>query len=85
MSKQLLVVEDSRPIARVIKQIAESLNYQVTVATSLAEVETLLQGGKNNFFAATVDYALPDANDGEAIQCVLISWYSKYCFNRENG
>ena len=71
MSKQLLVVEDSRPIARVIKQIAESLNYQVTVATSLAEVETLLQGGKNNFFAATVDYALPDANDGEAIQCVL--------------
>jgi len=71
MTKKLLVVEDSRPIARVIKQIAESLNYQVTVATSLAEVEALLQGGENEFFAATIDYALPDANDGEAISCVL--------------
>ena len=71
MSKKLLVVEDSRPIARVIKQIGEALNYQVTVATSLAEVETLLQGGENDFFAATIDYALPDANDGEAISCVL--------------
>ncbi len=71
MSKKLLVVEDSRPIARVIKQIAEALNYHVTVATSLAEVEALLQGGENKFFAATIDYALPDANDGEAISCVL--------------
>lgn len=71
MSKKLLVVEDSRPIARVIKQIGEALGYQVTVASSLAEVEKLLQGEQNQFFAATVDYALPDANDGEAIPCVL--------------
>lgn len=71
MSKKLLVVEDSRPIARVIKQIGEALNYEVTVATNLAEVEALLQGGNNQFFAATIDYALPDANDGEAIPCVL--------------
>jgi len=70
MSKKLLVVEDSKPIARVIKQIALSLNYQVTVATSLAEVETILQGD-SNFFAATIDYALPDALNGEAITCVL--------------
>ena len=71
MSKKLLVVEDSRPIARVIKQIGEALNYQVTVAASLAEVEAILQGGESDFFAATIDYALPDANDGEAIACVL--------------
>jgi diguanylate cyclase (GGDEF)-like protein len=71
MSKKLLVVEDSRPIARVIKQIGEALGYQVTVATNLAEVEAILQGGENKFFAATIDYALPDANDGEAIACVL--------------
>ena len=71
MSKKLLVVEDSRPIARVIKQIGEALNYQVTVAVSLAEVEAILQGGESDFFAATIDYALPDANDGEAIACVL--------------
>lgn len=70
MSERLLVVEDSKPIASVIKQLAEALNFQVTIATSLAEVEKILQGG-NKFFAATIDYALPDAMDGEAIDCVL--------------
>lgn len=70
MSEKLLVVEDSKPIATVIRQIAESLKYEVTVATSLAEVEQILQGD-TKFFAATVDYALPDAPDGEAISCVL--------------
>ena len=70
MSKQLLVVEDSKPIARVIRQIGEALNYQVTVAATLAEVESILQGN-NDFFAATIDYALPDAQNGEAIACVL--------------
>lgn len=70
MSEKLLVVEDSKPIATVIRQIAQSLKYEVTVATSLAEVEQILQGG-TKFFAATVDYALPDAPDGEAISCVL--------------
>ncbi len=70
MSKKLLVVEDSKPIAGVIKQIAESLKYEVTVAASLADVEQILQGD-NKFFAATIDYSLPDANDGEAIPFVL--------------
>lgn len=70
MSKKLLVVEDSKPIARVIKQIALSLNYEVTVATSLKEVEKILTQN-TDFFAATIDYALPDAMDGEAIPYVL--------------
>jgi diguanylate cyclase (GGDEF)-like protein len=70
MSMKLLVVEDSKPIARVIRQIGEALNYEVTVATTLAEVENILQGN-NDFFAATIDFALPDAPNGEAIPCVL--------------
>jgi len=70
MSKQLLVVEDSKPIARVIKQIGEALNYQVTIASTLAEVENILQGS-SDFFVATIDYSLPDALNGEAIACVL--------------
>lgn len=70
MSKKLLVVEDSKPIASVIKKIAESLDYEVTVAGSLAETEKVIQGGQE-FFAATIDYALPDAPDGEAISCVI--------------
>ncbi|MBL4942408.1 MAG: diguanylate cyclase [Colwellia sp.] len=70
MSQRLLVVEDSKPIATVIKQIAQSLNYEVVLATTLAQVEEILSGD-TDFFAATVDYALPDALDGEAIACVL--------------
>jgi diguanylate cyclase (GGDEF)-like protein len=70
MSQRLLVIEDSKPIATVIKQIARSLKYEVVVATSLAELEELLSTD-TDFFAATIDYALPDALDGEAIPCVL--------------
>ncbi len=70
MSKRLLVIEDSKPIATVIKQIAQSLKYEVVLATNLAQVEELLSVD-NDFFAATIDYALPDAHDGEAIPCVL--------------
>ena len=70
MAQRLLVVEDSKPIATVIKQIAQSLNYEVVLATTLAQVEEILSDD-TDFFAATVDYALPDALDGEAIACVL--------------
>ncbi len=70
MRQRLLVVEDSKPIATVIKQIAQSLKYEVVLATTLAQVEDILSGD-TDFFAATIDYALPDAMDGEAIACVL--------------
>ncbi|QBG36208.1 diguanylate cyclase [Litorilituus sediminis] len=70
MTRRLLVVEDSKPIATVIKQIAQSLKYEVVIATSLAQVEELLSVD-TDFFAATIDFALPDAHDGEAIACVL--------------
>jgi len=70
MSQRLLVVEDSKPIATVIKQIARSLKYEVVIVKTLAEVEQLLSAD-SDFFAATIDYALPDALDGEAIACVL--------------
>ncbi len=70
MVQRLLVIEDSKPIATVIKQIGQSLNYEVVLATTLAQVEDILSVDAD-FFAATVDYALPDALDGEAIACVL--------------
>lgn len=72
MAERLLVVEDSRAMAKVIEQLGKSLGYEVTIAASLAEVEAILQGeGGGDFFVATVDYSLPDAHDGEAIKCVL--------------
>ena len=56
MAQRLLVVEDSKPIATVIRQIAESLNYEVVLATTLAQVEDILSVDAD-FFAATVDFA----------------------------
>ncbi|MDO6445262.1 diguanylate cyclase [Colwellia sp. 1_MG-2023] len=70
MSKKLLVVEDSKAIVSIIKKIGESLGYEVSIAESLAEVETLMQSN-TEYFAATIDYALPDAENGEAIATIL--------------
>ena len=70
MSQKLLVIEDSKPIATVIKQIARSLRYDVVVAKCMAELEEILSKD-TDFFAATIDYSLPDALDGEAIPYVL--------------
>ena len=70
MSKQLLVVEDSGHVAKVITHIATTLGYQVTVAATLAEVKALLSK-QHDFFLATIDYRLPDAPDGEVIPYVL--------------
>lgn len=71
MTKKLLVIEDSAPIAKVIKKIATSLKYQVVIANTFAAVKEYLYNNGNDFFAATIDYSLPDALDGEAIPYVL--------------
>lgn len=70
MTEHLLVIEDSMGIAKVIEKLGHSLGYQVTIATTLVQVKALL-ANKNDFFLATVDYGLPDALEGEAIQFVL--------------
>ncbi|XQW85048.1 GGDEF domain-containing response regulator [Thalassotalea piscium] len=70
MAKKLLVVEDSKTIARMIKQIGNSLNYDVTIAESMAQLKDILKR-ERLFFAATIDYSLPDAQNGEAIEYVL--------------
>ena len=70
MAKNLLVVEDSAPVATVIEHIGKSLGYQITIARSFAEVKKILSK-EHNFFLATVDYCLPDAYEGEVIPFIL--------------
>jgi diguanylate cyclase (GGDEF)-like protein len=70
MSKKMLVVEDSKSIASVIERMGISLGYDVTIAPSFAVVKQLL-AQKHNFFVATLDYGLPDAQNGEVIPFVL--------------
>ena len=70
MSKRLLVIEDSKSIAAVIGKMASSLGFDITYATSFAEVKALI-GNDEKFFCATVDYSLPDALNGEVIPFVI--------------
>lgn len=70
MTKQLLVVEDSKHVAQVIAHIGKSLGYEPVIAATLAEVNALLDK-PHDFFLATIDYRIPDALDGEAIPLVL--------------
>jgi CheY-like chemotaxis protein len=70
MSKKLLVVEDSMPIALVIEKMAVSIGYVVTIAPTFAVVKLLLEN-EHDFFLATLDYALPDAPNGEVVPFIL--------------
>lgn len=70
MSEHLLVIEDAPAIAKVIEKLGLSLGYRVTIAKTLGEVKPLLEV-ENDYFVATIDYMLPDAPNGEAIQFVL--------------
>lgn len=70
MTKRLLVIEDSKHVGQVISHIGKSLGYEVTVATSLAQLQQILSKDPD-YFLATIDYRLPDAPDGEAIPMVL--------------
>lgn len=70
MVPKLLIIEDSSAIGKVIERIGLSLGYQTTIAKSFAQVKTILANNPK-FFAATIDYSLPDAIDGEVIPYVL--------------
>lgn len=66
----MLIIEDSKPIASLIKHIAEQAGYQTDLAMSYAQAEALLASGKS-YSVASIDYNLPDAPEGEAIDLVL--------------
>jgi diguanylate cyclase (GGDEF)-like protein len=70
VSENLLIIEDSPAISKVIERIGTSLGYTVTIAHSFAEVKKLLATNPN-FYVATIDFGLPDAPNGEVIPFVL--------------
>lgn len=71
MPQKVLLVEDSVAFSAVVQNsIEQAHGYKVDVATSLAETEVLLEKSGTEYFAAIVDYHLPDAPDGEALESV---------------
>jgi len=71
--KQILIVEDSPPMGTMIKKRLEKTGkYAVTWVTNMQETEQLLAAEENDaFFAALLDFNLPDATKGEAIPLVV--------------
>lgn len=70
--KNILVVEDSKVFARVLKSSIESNSeFKVVVAESYAELVALIESGQYIFFAGLLDLNLPDAPDGEAVDYAL--------------
>lgn len=66
----MLVIEDSKPIATVVKRTAQKAGYQVDIASDYAQAQALLSSGKV-YQLASVDYNLPDAQYGEAVDLTL--------------
>ncbi|MER2492474.1 diguanylate cyclase [Catenovulum sediminis] len=67
---RLLIVEDSKPIASLIQYVAKEAGYETQIATTMAKCVEYLRTHET-FDLASVDYNLPDAPDGEAIDAVL--------------
>jgi len=82
---RVLVVEDSKSFSTVLKQLIENTHgFEVDIAASFAETQTLLDSHHDRYFAATVDYHLPDAPDGEAIANVVDAGIPAIVFTGSN-
>jgi diguanylate cyclase (GGDEF)-like protein len=69
---RILVVEDTRFFAKVVKKAIERrLGFEVVAAGSFAEAERVLDDPSVDLFLALLDLNLPDAPDGEIVDFVI--------------
>jgi len=72
MSDKILLVENSRSLAALLKKrIEKELNYTVIWAVSYAEALKLVQDESQKFFIGILDLNLPDAPHAEIIDIVI--------------
>ncbi len=70
MNRKILLVEDSLTLRNYLEQLLTQSGYEVLSAKSINEAkEILLQ--HQAFLCCIIDYCLPDASDGEAIELAL--------------
>ncbi len=79
--KNLLIVEDNRISGTLIRaKVSSVLDFSIHWAKSLQETIALLDQHNNNFFAALLDYVLPDAPNGEVVDTVVSRGISSIVF-----
>lgn len=70
--KTILIVEDSKLFARILKtNIEANTEFKIVIAETYAELMSLFESGQHDFFASLLDLNLPDAPDGEVVDYVL--------------
>lgn len=70
--QKILVVEDSPIVTKIIRHVMKSsVDFEAYYADSLAATKLLVEEHKGEFFTALVDLNLPDAPDGEVVDCTL--------------
>ena len=67
---KMLIVEDSLPIVAIHRSIATKSGLVPVVAKTLADVKALDEE-LDSFFCAVIDFSLPDAPNGEAIEYIV--------------
>ena len=70
--KKILLVEDDRFFGgMLLRNFAKESDFEIVWAQSLSESREIMASGKHDFFAAVLDFNLPDAPQGEIIPFVL--------------
>jgi diguanylate cyclase (GGDEF)-like protein len=70
--KKILVVEDNRMMGVLVsKRLQQEAIYDVVWLQTMKDAVDLLQTEKDNFFAALLDYNLPDAKKGEIVKEIV--------------
>lgn len=79
--RNLLIVEDNRISGTLIRaKVSSALDFSIHWAKTLEETKALLDQHNNNFFAALLDYVLPDAPNGEVVDTVVSRGISSIVF-----
>ncbi len=83
---KVLLVEDSKSFAAIIKQLVQDTHgFDIDIAESLADLTKMLKNNPEQYFASIVDFHLPDAPDGEAIDVVVAAKIPTIVFTGKKG
>ncbi|MFC4700572.1 diguanylate cyclase [Glaciecola siphonariae] len=75
MKYKILLIEHDGSSLRVLKRVIGKANLDVVTATSLTEAKIIFEHSTpESFLCAVVDYQLPDAKHGEAIDFAIASF-----------
>lgn len=75
MKHKVLIIEDSNISMRILKRVVGNANLTAVCAQSLTEAKHIFSNSTpESFLCALVDYTLPDAPNGEAIDFAIESF-----------